>query len=132
MESEKYKFTCLTNYMANSSTVRFPLLASQSAVSAATYWRHPVNRTHMTKTRTDDDKILELTMTRLTREMALRVIFHRYIMPSMLVKIMPIVTVMITADQRSNPSRMKVMMKMAAALRLKLTTESWTMVRYCS
>lgn len=71
-------------------------------------------------------------MTRLTKDKALSVILQKYIMPNILTKIIAMVAMTMTAVQRSNPSKTKVIIKIAAPLRPRLKTVLGTRSRYCS
>ena len=73
-----------------------------------------------------------LTITRFTRDTALRDMFHQYIKPRRFVTIITIVMMTTIAEHMSNPMRKNVTTKMAATERLKLPRVSCHIVRYCS
>ena len=75
---------------------------------------------------------ISLTMVKLTRAIAFKVIFHKNIKENKLVSIMKMVIKTMTADQRSQPSNTNVIMNIARRLMPKLTAVSLLIVRYCS
>ena len=71
-------------------------------------------------------------MTRLTSDTALRLMLHSAIMPSIDVRIMPMVATTSSADQTSKPSNTNDMSRMALMLALRLIHACLPIVRYCS
>lgn len=75
---------------------------------------------------------LGLTITKLTKDTAFRLIPQSHMTPNMLMRIMAMVPHMITVAHSSQPRRTKVTKKMAPRDTLRLKMVSSMMVRYCS
>ena len=73
-----------------------------------------------------------LTMTKLTSEIALKSILHRYMMPRVSTSTMMIQKMMITAEMISKLNMKKLMTKMGIKATPMLRRASSIMVMYCS
>lgn len=90
-------------------------------------YENSVDQRHSTQS-----DVLKPTMTKLTSDTALRVMFQKYMKPRMSITTIPMVIRIMRAEKKSKPRRRKVTMKMAPIQMQRFSTVSLTMVRYCS
>jgi len=77
-------------------------------------------------------KRINLTMTKLTKEIALSSMFHKNMMPIMSMTIIAIIILTMSAVNKSNESKMNVEMNTAIMADTSWMTASFQIVKYCS
>lgn len=78
------------------------------------------------------DRILLLTTTKLTKEIAFNEIFHSHIMPNILITMSVTINRIINAAIKSHPISINETIKMAANETINENKLSFQIVKYCS